>query len=304
MQFGVFGWGFGCIVRRAAAYSPLEVVLACDAALVVMMTTTVSANAQSETDSIAAATPSADATWPYWALSHARPFVAGQALAGLGVGRLALNAGYGKPHFMWVGVEGDGSLTPYYAHVQSGLHLSAFIADLYISYRRTYSLTHGLMPAASTVSTDDLDASSKNKVRYNVLDADMWGFLPHGRLLLAWELVLVRPIKQPLGTLVYEEIQRVVIGPSGVFSIKATPMVKPSRGLNLYVGVLMEQLALLGRSVEWVWRLGPSFFVSLGNHWDVGGYVSWPVQSPDRLGFWNGMYGTAALQYSFATGDH
>jgi hypothetical protein len=303
MRLRILRRGCGCLAQRAGGYALLNVIPVRSAALVTIVIATTHANAQSATDSTTTDTPSIDDALPYWAQGHTRPFVAGQAMAGLGVGRLTLSAGYGKPHFMWGGLEGNGSLTPYYANLQGGLHLSAFIADLYISYRRTYSLTHGLLPNASTVSDDDLDANSNNKVRYDALHAQMWGFIPYRRLLLAWEFACVRPFGQPSNTLLYEEIQRVIITPAGVFSIKATPMIKPSRSLKLYVGVLVEQLALLGRGVEWVWRLGPSAFVTLGDHWDVGGYLSWPIQSPDRLGFWNGMYGTAAIRYHFATGD-
>lgn len=284
----------------------LKVLLRRRTLLGVLVIASTPAAAQSVTDSSeppSTEPPSTAATVPYWAHGLNRPFLAGQALAGMGVGRLALQSGYGKPHFMWGGLEGAVSLTPYYGNLQGGLHLSAFIAELYVSYRRTYSLTHGLLPHVTTVSDDDLDAGSKNKVRYDTLDADMWGFIPYRRLLLAWEFVCVHPLGQPSETLLYEEIQRVIMTPSGVFSVKATPMIKPSHSLDLYFGLLVEQLTLLGRGVEWVWRLGPSFFVTLGDHWDVGGYVSLPVQSPDRLGFWNSLYGTAALQYRFATGD-
>ena len=296
--------GRGCLVRRRWVYSPLDARRPHCAALVALTIVSTPANAQSTTDSTTTVAPAGDAPLPYWAHGLTRPFIAGQVLAGLGIGRLSLKAGYGKPHFMWGGLEGNGSLTPYYTNLQGGLHISAFIADLYISYRRTYSLIHGILPNARSVSEDDLNASSKNKVQYNALDAEMRGFIPYGQLLLAWDFACVRPLNQPSKTLLFEELQSVVVAPPGVFSIKATPMVKPSRSLNLYVGVLIEQLALLGRGVAWVWRLGPSCFVTLSDHWNAGGFLSRPVQSPDRLGFWNSMYGTAALQYSFATGDN
>lgn len=49
---------------------------------------------------------------PYWSQGRARPFLSGLAIAGVGYGRLALNAGYGKPHWAWAGVEAIGGSRP------------------------------------------------------------------------------------------------------------------------------------------------------------------------------------------------
>jgi hypothetical protein len=55
---------------------------------------------------------------PYWSEGRARPFVSGLVVAGVGYGRVAFDAGYGKPHWIWAGVEGTGLITPDYTSMQ------------------------------------------------------------------------------------------------------------------------------------------------------------------------------------------
>jgi len=244
-----------------------------------------------------------DAPTPYWRVGPARPFISGRAIPGFGYGRFALTTGYGKPHWMWAGAEGLATLTPMYAAVQAGLHLSAVVADLMITVRRTYAFDHTLIPLADSVGSDDLKQANQPTAKSTVIDASLWGFLPYGRWLLTWELTCVRPLGQSSSMLLYEEIQRAVIARDGVVTSKLGPMVNLSGAGQIYVGVLAEHLSLLGRDDSLVFRMGPNVWIQLSNHWDLFGYCTWPVHGPDHLGAWSGMYGAGGFLYRFATGE-
>lgn len=239
---------------------------------------------------------------PYWSHGEARVFASGRAVAGLGLGRVALNSGYGKPHWLWVGPEMIGAISLYSGSVQAGVHASAVVVDAMVTLRRSYSFSHGRVSDRATVTSRDLHASDASTSRYDCWDMSVWGFVPWRRLLVGWELTYARPISVASGELLYEEVQRAVIGQSGVWTTKLGPMLQPWTTKRYYAGLLAEQLTLVGRSRSIVLRLGPSVWLSLADHWDLYGYLTWPIHGPDALGFWDGMYGSVGVMYRFATG--
>jgi hypothetical protein len=233
----------------------------------------------------------------------ARPFVSGLALAGFGYADFDLAAGYGKPHWMWAGLEGAGMLTITCAALQAGLHASVVLADLTVMVRRTYAFNHTFIPVSDSVRAGDLDQPGRANATSDVVNASLSGFIPHGRWLLTWELTYVRPLGQSNSDLLYEEIQRIVITNQGLVTSKLGPMVNLATTRDLYVGLLAEHLSLLGRNDGLVFRIGPTFWAGLSKHWDLFGYFTWPVHGPDHLGAWNGMYGAGGFLYRFATGE-
>jgi hypothetical protein len=240
---------------------------------------------------------------PYWSHGEPRPFVSGRALAGLGFTRLALSAGYGKPHWSWAGLEVSAFASPFYATAQAGLHARLVLAELYVATRRTYAFQRGAVPRADSVSRSDLE-SAADKLHYTSLDVDLSGFLPLGRALFVWELAYIRLLGQSSTMLYFEELQRVVITKDGLLTSKLAPMLRLPIGRQTYAGALAEHLTLWGRSQTLVVRLGASLYATLSEHWDLLGFVSWPVYDHDTLGAWVGMYGSVAARYRFATQDH
>jgi len=240
---------------------------------------------------------------PTWSVGSARPFLSGRAIPGFGYGRFALTAGYGKPHWLWAGVETMAMVTPMYTSVQSGLHISGVVAELMVTVRRTYAFDHTLIPMAHSIGSDDLEQAHQPAARSTALDASLWGFLPCGRWLVTWELTYVRPFGQDPSMLLYEEIQRAVVTREGVLTTKIGPMVNLSTTGQIYVGILAEHLSLLGRADPLVFRIGPNLWCQLSRHWNLYGYAAWPVHGPDHLGAWSGMYGAAGFLYRFATGE-
>jgi len=238
---------------------------------------------------------------PYWSQGKARAFVSGGAIAGLGYGRLALASGYGKPHWIWAGLESSGYLSPFFASFQGGLHASAVIVDLSVNARHTTSFEYGRIAQRDSVSTAELNRN-KDKATYDSLDTSLWGFVPYRGMLATWEITYTRPLSLD-DSLLFEEVQRVVVGKQGAFTTKLAAMVQLPSRQPLYWGVLGEQLSLFGRTGKMVLRLGPSAWARIGDHWDLFGCLTLPVQSPDQLGLWNGSFGYLGVAYAFATGD-
>jgi hypothetical protein len=238
---------------------------------------------------------------PYWSQGESRVFVSGTAAVGLGSARLTLASGYGQPHWMWAGVETTGYVSPYFGAFQGGLHVDALLAEASLAFRHTASFEYGSIAAVPSVGHSEL-VQNKDKISYNSLDASLWGYAPYRDLLLAWELTYARPLGFG-DSLLFEEYQRVVVGRHGLFTTKLAPMVQLRRTGLFYVGVLGEQLSLIGRTETMVFRLGPTLWGKLGDHWNIIGCWSLPVYSPDRLGAWVGSYVYLSVSYAFATGD-
>jgi hypothetical protein len=240
---------------------------------------------------------------PYWSVGPSRPFISGRAHPGFGYARFDLAAGYGKPQWMWVGLDSAGILTPMYAAMQAGLHAKLVFVDLTLMLRRAYAFKHTFIPVSDTVRADDLNQPGRPSATSDVVDASLAGFIPFHRWLLTWELTYVCPLGLSSAVLLYEEIQRVVITNQGVVTSKVGPMVKLSSTRDLYVGVLAEHLSLVGRKDGLVIRIGPTLWAKLSKHWDLFGYFTLSVHGPDRLGAWEGMYGAGGFLYRFATGE-
>jgi len=248
----------------------------------------------------AAAAP-ASSNLPYWAYGNTRLFLSGRAVGGLGFARLALNAGYGKPHWFWAGPEVILAVTPDYLSGQGGLHLSAFVADLTISFRRTSPFQHNWLNVADSIQYSELSRGTGRRATPTLLDASLWGFIPYGQLLLTWELTYVKPFAQSNANLLYEEIQHVVITKDGVLTTKLGPMLAPFESKRFYLGALAEHLSMFGRTNPLAFRVGPSVWARLTDHAEFALYLTLPVKSPDSLGLWGGMYGSVAVVYRFAT---
>ena len=241
------------------------------------------------------------ATEFYWSKGERRPFISGKASVGLATARLSLAAGYGMPHWFWGGIEASGYVSPYFGAAQGGLHLDALAAELMINLRHTASFEYGPIARVPSVGKNELE-QNKNKLGYNSLDVSLWGYLPYRDVLLGWEFTIVRPFNVG-DSLIFEEYQRVVVGQNGVFTTKLSPMARLATKRAVYVGILAEQLSLLGRTKTMVLRIGPSVWGNLGDHWSVFGCWGVPVRSPDDLGAWIGSYAYLSLAYAFASGE-
>jgi hypothetical protein len=243
-----------------------------------------------------------DPNQPYFSQSKPRWFFSSRALVGLGFGRLTLNSGYGKPHFIWAGPEFSSALSPEFAALFAGAHVSIALIDLEVFARRTYPFTRGRITDTRTVTSEQLEGSDTRPPN-DTLDATLSGVVPYRALLGCWETTYIRPLHLDDEELVYDEMQRIVVGSRGLLTLKLAPMFRVLPRDRLYVGVMVEYLSLLGRDDPTTLRVGPTFWSKLTNHLELGSYLTWPVVGSDRLDVLDSTFGTIALVYKFATGD-
>jgi len=239
----------------------------------------------------------------YWAEGEPRAFVGARGIAGTGYGRVGGSAGYGLPNWQWIGVDSMATLTIDAVMAQAGLRGSFMIIDGMFTLRQTYSFSHRAIGTADRVIDGLIARDGVPGAEYLAIDAGLSGLLPYERLMGTWELSWVRPLSLRANELVLEEIQHVMIGPGGVWSLKLGLNVALTARKRAYLGAMGEYLHLVGRDEPSVYRLGPALWIGLTDHTEIGGVLTWPLHSPDQLGFLNGMYGAIGIQYQFATGE-
>lgn len=239
----------------------------------------------------------------YWAKGEPRAFVTARAVLGTAYGRAAASAGYGRPYWQWIGLDGVSTLTMDSHSAQAGVRGNYMAVEGMFTLRHTYSFAHRSQRHATSFTDSMLERNGVRGAEYVALDAGAWGCIPYGSWLGAWEFDWVRPLSLGADERVLEEIQRVVIGPDGVWSIKLGLSLALSQSKRSYVGLMVEYLDLVGRQPGDVYRAGPTFWLAVTEHTEIGGYLTWPIYGPDRLGPLTGMYGAIGVQYQMASGE-
>jgi hypothetical protein len=231
-----------------------------------------------------------------WEDGAARWFASGRLDLGT-FEHLGLAAGYGKPHWMWGGVEAHGILGLDFGAVAANLRLALLVGDLWAGLRATHAWEHVPMP-----EQPHYDAVAKaGGFTYRTLDLFASGLLPTPGGLVLWEANFVRFLDAPAGA-IYEEWLRVVCVPPWC-GVARLGWVARLRDGALHVGLGGEWAFLDGRSGEELVRLGPILTWRIWPHLALQGYVYFPVSDPDRLAFLDRVNATLILSFTIATGS-
>ena len=129
----------------------------------------------------------------HWEAGAPRPFVAGRLEAGLHARALG-QAGWGRPHWGWAGVQGAAFVTPNTRGAEAAVRGALPFLDLAVAVRRTRSFDRPLLAPSAAHDEGELSGGG---ARLTVLDADLSGFLPAPAGLVAWQLEWVRPLDLP-----------------------------------------------------------------------------------------------------------
>ncbi len=237
-----------------------------------------------------------------WDQGNARPFVAARIDVGPTYGKTLVALGYGKPHWMWAGVEAFPILTSDFEALYAGARASLPFFDVAFGWRQNRSFTHGPLTPSTHYSSSDVDASSGARSRYLAWELEVSGLAPvlHGFAVFAVNVDKV--LDAPPGTFLYEESTRVVISPPWVISTRLGWVYSFGESGTLKAGAVGELVVVPGRPSNVV-RVGPAFVYTLTEHLELLGFLAVAVKSPDDLGLVLGAFGTGGLRYKWATGE-
>lgn len=238
----------------------------------------------------------------YWAEGATRPFLASKLEAGLVYAKPHVALGYGKPYWIWAGMEAYAITTNSFAAGYVGVRGSLPIVNLSIGTRYTRSYYRSFLPVKAHYVADDVGSPIGERAKYFALEGELSGVapIPTGYVLAA--VTLYRITGAPQDRYVYEESLRGVMAPPVLWAARLAYAAGFGRDDVVKAGILSELVGLPGRD-ELIFRAGPVAIVRLTSHLDAIGVFSVVVASPDSLGILHGPFGQLGLRYLWATGE-
>ncbi|MDB4993061.1 MAG: hypothetical protein JWM74_493 [Myxococcaceae bacterium] len=238
----------------------------------------------------------------YWADTKPRWFVSGYLEGGAYL-KPQLQAGYGQPHWIWVGVDAYPVVTFAFAGAYAGFRFSLPIFDMKIGARNSLSFDRSYLTRKPTYEANDVDhVHDHGQVRYTTIEGNISGVvpLPHSYLVASVDAYYLPDV--PNGLDMYEESLRVVARAPWVIGNRVAYAVKLGKNGFIKAGVLGE-LVLVPKREAVTWRVGPAAIVNITDHLDGLIALSLPVSSTDHLGIFEGSFGVLGVSYAWATGD-
>jgi hypothetical protein len=239
---------------------------------------------------------------PYWGVGTSRAFVASTFQAGIVYYRTNFAAGFGKPHWSWIGAEGDAVISPDGGSIYAGVRGTLPQFEVRVGARHTFTVDEYVLAPKESYTRIDAEYENTARSRYLALEAEMAGSIsvPGGSVFGSTTLYTI--VNAPEGYYLFEEVAKVIMAPPYLFRVRAGYVAQPTWEGTIKVGLAGEVLGDPGRGVFHV-RLGPALSVALTHHLDVTGAIYVTVSSPDSIGLLGADLGTLALRYKWATGD-
>lgn len=241
----------------------------------------------------------ADRVASYWAEQQARLFVSGEVSLGV-VNRLSAAVGYGRPHYLWAGVEAGAVTTFEFGAIYASLRLVllAVNADLGVrathSYKRTYpELQERYDDAALTASSSQLQSTLS-------LDARLEGYVPLGPVLGFWNVTHERVLNQPETRALFLEYMRYTVDAPHATMLRSAWFARLYDD-RLFVGPAVDAVVSEGRGV--LVRAGAALHLRLSPHLSLAGILTVPLVTPDAIDWFTQSWGFFRIQYAFATGE-
>ncbi|MGZ3473050.1 MAG: hypothetical protein ACXWUG_01275 [Polyangiales bacterium] len=237
----------------------------------------------------------------YWEPGDFRPFVSTRIDASLNFAKGNIAVGYGKPHWIWIGVEGFALTTTEFTAAYAGVRASTPVLDIAYGVRDNRSYFRNFLVPAEHHTLEDRRADIYPRQRYLATELEISGLGPVLGGYAIWAVNIDRILDAPQGVHIYEESLRAVarkwlvstrIG--YVYPFGPDGMVK--------AGVMGEYVALPDRPSN-VLRLGPATVLTITEHLEMLFLLCLPVASPDSLGIAAGTYAVLSLRYRWATGE-
>ncbi|HEX3595393.1 MAG TPA: hypothetical protein VHU80_09835, partial [Polyangiaceae bacterium] len=238
----------------------------------------------------------------YWSEGKPRWFVSSKSDLGTFYAKPYVSAGYGLPHWIWVGADLNAISTLEFGQVYGGVRASAPLFDLAFGARDTFAYQKPFLVPRASFRDEDVLTGPGSKARYWAWEAEAVGIVPLPYSAILVDYIAVKTLDVPGHRYFYDESYRAVIGKPFFQVLRVAAVARFLHESALKVGVLTEMLFSTGRG-EPVYRLGPAAALQLTDHLEALCTLSIAVSSPDSLGLALGAYGLAGVRYRWATGE-
>ena len=236
----------------------------------------------------------------YWELGNSRPFLAATVEAGVVYFKPKFAAGYGRPHWSWLGVESYPSLGLGGIGYYTGLWASLPWLSVRVGNRYFYPYSHTLLPPRDSYTQTDIDLVSGPAGDYMAYEAEAAAAtaLGHGSLFAV--LTGMRTALVPDEYYLYEESLKVVMSPPYVWRARAGYLLAFGQNGAIRLGGAAELIGLPGRD-EFVVRAGLLASVLIDAQLEAQASLIPVLVSPDRLGLAGSDFGQLGIRYRWGT---
>lgn len=238
----------------------------------------------------------------YWSEGEPRFFVAARPELGTPYAKPYVSAGYGLPHWIWVGVDVNAIITLEMAQAYAGVRAATPILDLAFGVRDTWSFEKRFIWPASHFTIEDVMHGPSDVARYWAWEAEAVAVAPLPHSALVADFIAVRTLDVPRDRFVYDESYRVVVAKPLFLTMRLAAVARFLEEDSLRIGVLTEHVFETGRERP-TWRVGPIASLQLTDHLEAMAGVTFAVSSPDDLGLSLGTYGIAGVRWRWASGE-
>lgn len=243
-----------------------------------------------------------DLKQPYWLQGRVRPFLAAVFDGGFFFARSELQAGYGRPHYTWIGATAYSKLTLGGVTLAAGIHGQVPNIDISVTAKSFRATDSRLVRKNDLYYESDTSIETEPKTAYQSLDADLAVTVKGLGGTVGLETRGIAVFGVPDGYDVFEDTLRLIVRPPFVWQTKLTYLAWPGWQDNLAVGFVAELIGSPARD-NLVFRTGPVVTVSLTDHLQAIGSAAFAIFYHDDLGLSGSDLGQIALRYRWASGE-
>lgn len=233
----------------------------------------------------------------YW--QYAEPRLFAWTKLGLGVANSAqLFLGYGRPNWTWVGLSAGTVVTGEFVSFSGGPQFELLFANAFVRVRHVRTFSRRQPEPARHYERADLRDDARPRSFYTSLSGSLYGYLPAGRFLGMWVFNADYVLGFPDDAALFNEFFRYTMNherllmPQLVWWLKLAQdrlMLGPAADVTL----TPNRPTLLRAGGSIVWRMGP--------HLQAQAWLTFPVNSRDSVGWLLPAWGTARIQWNWAS---
>lgn len=238
----------------------------------------------------------------FWRAGRQRWFFASTLEAGNLYLRAGGAVGYGKPHWMWAGVEGSSAVAPGGGVTYGGIRLASPYVDLRAGARYTFTGSQHFLVTRDSYTREELDHAVGPKLRYVTLEAEIAAGYPLLGGAVFGVAGLYHPTGTPEGWSFFDQTLQFVAAPPLLYRARAGYLAGVDKWDMLRVGAAVELSGTPDRGVALV-RAGPGITAFITHHLEAYGQALLTVYSLDDVGLAAGQLGELGFRYRWATGD-
>lgn len=238
----------------------------------------------------------------HWESGRIRPFASSSLDVGLIYLRPRFSLGYGRPFWLWAGVEANPIVSLEQVGVYGGIRLASSYVDLRVGARYAYGISASFLEPRDTYNPAQLDSRAGPHSTYLSLETELTASIPLGPGAILSETALTFITGVTSGYNVFEQTVRVVADPPFVWRQRLGYALRIRKKGALSIGIVAELVGNPARDLLVV-RGGLLVRMQLFYNLSLRGTFVPVLHSKDDLGLVGADSFQIGIRWLWASGD-